>query len=137
MQGLGGNADRKSKEEFEEVLDYKLSWEDLTFSDKAKLFRWWSILTATANMIQMFGALFFIFKSYTGLMFSETLCGLGCMLSWIALVQYLEYSPEYSFISKTLKFALPKVFRTFVGVMPIFFGVSMLGVCLFYTTFKF
>jgi hypothetical protein len=36
-----------------------------------------------------------------------------------------------------MKFALPKVFRTFAGVLPIFIGVAMLGICLFYTTFKF
>lgn len=86
MSGIAGLSTQKSKEEFEEVLDYRLSWEDLTFWDKAKLFRWWSILTVSANLIQMFGALFFILKPYTGLMFSEVLCGLGCMMSWIALV---------------------------------------------------
>lgn len=86
MAGIVGMKEQEVKDEYEEVLEYKLSWEDLTFWDKAKLFRWWSILTVTANIIQMFGALFFIMKSYTGLMFSEVLCGFGCMLSWIALV---------------------------------------------------
>jgi hypothetical protein len=70
----------------EEVLDYKLRWEDLTFADKAKFFKWWSLVTLVDNVIQMFGSLFFIFKSDTGLLFSEVLCGLGCMLCWISLV---------------------------------------------------
>lgn len=36
-----------------------------------------------------------------------------------------------------MKHALPKVFRTFLGVTPMFIGIAMLGVCLFYTTYSF
>lgn len=70
----------------DEEIDYHLNWDDLTFVDKAKLFRTWSIVQLIANIIQIFAALFFIFKNYFGLHISEYLNGFGCMLAWISLI---------------------------------------------------
>lgn len=67
-------------------IDFKINWDDLTFSDKAKLFKYWAIVQFVANIIQIFAALFFILKSYFGLHISEYLCGFGCMLAWISLI---------------------------------------------------
>lgn len=114
-----------------------IKWEDLTFGDKAKLFRYWSIVTLFANIIQIFGALFFLLKIYVDLSISEFLVGFGCMLAWISLIEYLEYSPKHSFISKTLSSALPKVMKTLIGVLPIFIGISLFGLSLFGNVFRF
>ncbi|CDW71109.1 UNKNOWN [Stylonychia lemnae] len=121
----------ESVEKMDEQIDYQFNWDDLTFQDKAKLFKYWSLVTLFANIIQIFAALFFIFKSYFGLHISEYLCGFGCMFSWISLIQYLEYYSEYSFISKTLSVAIPNIFKTIVGVLPLYVGVVLLGCILF------
>eukprot|EP00347_Sterkiella_histriomuscorum_P022333 403330850 len=78
---LGGNQGiEEMLEQMDEDIDYQINWDDMTFADKAKLFKYWSIVQFVANIIQIFAALFFILKSYFGLHISEYLCGFGCVL---------------------------------------------------------
>ena len=69
-----------------EQLDYEVNWEELTWSDKARLFRYWSIFNFFGNIIQIFAALFFLFRGNFGLHISDYLSGLGCMFAYIGLV---------------------------------------------------
>lgn len=59
------------------------------------------------------------------------------MFAWIGLVQYLDYSAKYSFILKTLSFAVPILARTMVGILPIFIGSVLLSISLFSASFRF
>jgi hypothetical protein len=59
------------------------------------------------------------------------------MFAWIGLVQYLDYSAKYSFILKTLSFAVPILARTLVGILPIFIGAVLLSISLFSASFRF
>ncbi len=59
------------------------------------------------------------------------------MFVWIGLVQYLDYSAKYSFILKTLTFAVPILARTMVGILPIFIGAVLLSISLFGASFRF
>jgi hypothetical protein len=59
------------------------------------------------------------------------------MFAWIGLVQYLDYSAKYSFILKTLSFAVPILARTMVGILPIFIGAVLLSISLFSASFRF
>lgn len=38
-------------EKFEDDIDFNLNWEDLTFTDKAKLFKYWSVVSFIGNVI--------------------------------------------------------------------------------------
>lgn len=59
------------------------------------------------------------------------------MFAYIGLVQYLDYSAKYSFILKTLSFAVPVLVRTMVGIMPIFIGAVLLSISLFGASWRF
>lgn len=120
-----------------EGLDYEVNWDNLTWQDKAKLFRYWSIFTFFGNVIQIFAALFFVLRQQFGLHISEYMCGFGCMFAWFGLVQYLDYSPKYSFILKTLTQAVPMFLRTALGILPIYIAVVLLAVCLFSASTRF
>mmetsp|Transcript_5143 Transcript_5143/g.3829 ORF Transcript_5143/g.3829 Transcript_5143/m.3829 type:complete len:156 (+) Transcript_5143:953-1420(+) len=119
------------------AMQYAGTWEDLTFSDKMKLFNYWSIVTLIANIFQIFGALFYMTNLFIPFHYSDYFVGIGCMLAWVTLTQYLEYSAKYSFLQKTLAYALPNVLRTIMGAIPIFVGLTLLGLCIFYQTFRF
>lgn len=121
----------------DEDIDYEVNWDDLTFTDKAKLFKYWSMVQFVANIIQIFAALFFILKNFFGLHYAEYLCGFGCMLAWISLIQYLEYYSRYSFISKTLSKAIPNIMNTIIGVLPLYIGAVLLSTALFTNSQKF
>ena len=120
-----------------EEIDLDLNWEDVTWADKAKLFRYWSVATFIGNLIQIFASTFFMLKGYFGLEISEYLCGFGCMSAYFCLVQYLDYSSRYSFILKTMTYALPIMLRTLVGILPIFIGFVLLATSLFSTAYRF
>lgn len=72
-----------------------------------------------------------------GLHISDYLSGFGCMFAYIGLVQYLDYSAKYSFILKTLSFAVPVLIRTMVGILPIFIGAVLLSISLFGASWRF
>ena len=109
----------------------------MTWSDKARLFRYWSIFNFFGNIIQLFSALFFLARGNFGLYISDYLSGFGCMFAWIGLVQYLDYSAKYSFILKTLSVAVPILAQTLVGILPIFIGAVLLSISLFSASFRF
>lgn len=80
---------KEVKEELQHIneqLDFEVDWDELTWSDKAKLFRYWSIFTFFGNVIQIFAALFFLFRGNFGLHISDYLSGFGCMFAYIGLV---------------------------------------------------
>jgi hypothetical protein len=114
-----------------------VNWEDMKWSDKAKLFRYWSIFNFFGNVVQIFAALFFLFRGNFGLHISDYLSGIGCMFAYIGLVQYLDYSAKYSFILKTLSHAVPVLVRTLVGIIPIFIGAVLLSISLFSSSYRF
>jgi len=109
----------------------------MTLSDKARLFKYWSIFTFLGNIIQIFSALFFLFRGNFGLHISDYLSGFSCMFAFVGLVQYLDYSAKYSFILKTLSFAVPVLLRTLVGIFPIFIGAVLLSISLFSASWRF
>ena len=76
-------------------------------------------------------------KGYFGLHYSEYLCGFGCFFAYASLVQYLDFSPKYSIIFKTLTHAVPIIIRTSVGIIPIFMGAVLLAVSLFSASNRF
>lgn len=63
--------------------------------------------------------------------------GFGCLLTWISLTKYLENSPSYTFINRTMKVSMPVILRAMIGVFPFFMGFAFLGLCLFWESEKF
>lgn len=59
------------------------------------------------------------------------------MFAYIGLVQYLDYSAKYSFILKTLSYAVPILVNTCVGILPIFIGAVLLSISLFPASSRF
>jgi len=59
--------DELSKDQAESLAEktaMKTRWEDLRYSEKAKLFSYWSIVIAISNIFQMTGALMCLVRDY-------------------------------------------------------------------------
>lgn len=120
------------------VEKYKgLSWDELGFSEKAKLFNKWSLVSIIANLFLIAGTILYIVNRFKRILMSETLLGFGCMLTWISFSRYIENATEYSFVNRTMKAALPIVMRTMIGILPFFIGFAFLGLCLFWESSRF
>ena len=59
------------------------------------------------------------------------------MFAYFGIVQYLDYSPKYSFILKTLTHAVPILGRTMIGILPIYIAVVLLSISLFSNSARF
>ncbi|ETO17267.1 hypothetical protein RFI_20065, partial [Reticulomyxa filosa] len=103
-------------------------WKDLSWRDKLEFFNvciigsaWCCryLLFETKSM-NWYPCFFFI--------------GIGCMFSWISMIQYLEQFPHYYFLILTLKTSSPRVLAFVVGVLPIFIGFACFGVAYFATS---
>ena len=65
------------------------NWNDLLFADKLRLFDMWSILSMMANLAQILGCFYSIFRNHLDLSTADSNLGLGCMLAWWTMLRYL------------------------------------------------
>ena len=138
----------------QEQYDLKpmILWEDLTLNDKMKLFSYWQMLSIVQSLLSMFGSLANMLTMYNmyeqndsgnafasgGTDTEELLIGLGCMLTWIGLIRYMETSGDhYSILGKTLSLSMPTVLKTLISVLPVLMGYTFLGIALFWRSNRF
>jgi hypothetical protein len=111
----------------------KEAWENLTCADKLALFNLWNVVSTVGNVC----AIAYTSVSVTTLVDVvadaplRLLIGLSCLMLWLSLVQYLEFSPRYYVMILTLKRAVPRIGRFLVGILPCFVGYALLGLILF------
>ena len=115
----------------------KISWEDLRYSEKAKLFSYWSIIILVSNIFQMIGAVMSLFRDAVPLGSLELFVGIGCFLCWVSVTKYIEHYPKLSFFSRTIYNAGPNIIRHSINMLPFFIGFGMLGLAVFWPTFRF
>jgi mucolipin 2 len=94
------------------------------------------------NFIQIVSAVIAIIDSVSDIdllvfRFEEGLIGLGCMVSWLMMLKYLEYNPNINLMTSTLRLASSNLLMFMLGVLPFFFGFVFLGQCLFWRYDKF
>lgn len=69
-----------------------VTWEGLSFWDKAALFNKWSLFMCVGNLATIFGSLFYILSPYFDLPQVELFIGIGCAINWISVVRYFVLS---------------------------------------------
>ena len=65
------------------------NWDDLLFWDKFRLFDSFSIISMLANLCQIIGCFYSIFRNNLDVQTADTNLGLGCMLAWWTMLRYL------------------------------------------------
>ena len=63
--------------------------------------------------------------------------GLGCAFCWFSSSKFIEHSPHLSFFSRTIHNAGPNIIRHGINMVPFFIGFAMLGMAIFWPTFRF
>lgn len=106
-------------------------------TQKRLAFNSWSIICMAGNIMQVFGSAISLFDTNNIMTSTEILVGFGCMLAFLNLGRYIEYSQNYATIYVTLRNSLPKVMRYLIGVTPIFLGYIFLGLCIFWKSERF
>ena len=111
----------------------KTAWESLNCLDKMAIFNLWNVVSTLGNL----AALGYSVRSVTvavdvSIEFTLRIAiGIACLMLWLSLVQYLEFNPRYYVMVLTLKRAVPRIGAFLVGILPCFFGYSLLGLIVF------
>lgn len=132
-----GELSLKQAEKLAENTAMKTRWEDLRYSEKAKLFSYWSIIILISNILQMTGAVMCLYRDYVGLSSLQLFVGLGTFFCWVSVTKYIEHSPSISFFSRTIQHAGPNIVRHAINMLPFWIGFAMLGLSVFWASFRF
>lgn len=79
----------------------------------------------------------FIYRDIVPLGSLEIFVGIGTFLCWVSITKYIEHSSTISFFSRTIQHAGPNVIRHAINMLPFFIGFGMLGMAIFWPTFRF
>ena len=114
-----------------------VKWKNLSFNEKLKLFNPWCIVIMIGNVFQFIGAFSVLFSHSISLSFNEFVIGFGWFLAWITLLRFFDTDKKYYSAPRAIRAAIPVIFSTLVGIVPIFIGFSFLGMCLFWKSNNF
>lgn len=104
-----------------------LSWTQLSFWEKARLFKAWYIVSLMGDLFLIFGSLMVIFAEEFTLGYSEVFIGLGAFCTWCSITKYLANTEDFYVILRTFKEAIPTIAKVWIGILPIYIGVCFLS----------
>ena len=116
----------------EEYINRKLSWNNLSLSEKMSLINKWAIVALVGNLMTLFGCIFYLLEGVFYLATIEIFLGFGCFCTWCSFTRYFENTKDFNLISRTFAVAIPVLLRTLLGIAPTFLGFTFLGMCLFW-----
>ena len=107
--------------------------EDLSCWQKLKTLKLWVFCATVGNVLNFSFACFCL---GSGLLASDSgpwlvVMGVGVLCAWVSMTQFFESTSSYYVLVTTLSSGIPRVWRFFVGVLPIFFAYATFGVALF------
>jgi hypothetical protein len=97
-----GDISKDQAFDLNEKAKLKISWNNLTYTDKARLFNSWSIIILAGNFFQVVGSVMYMARDFIPLETEVFFIGFGCLLGWISIMKYIEYAPKFSFFSRTV-----------------------------------
>lgn len=142
LSSMTSNDENNPEEPVDNLLEFKKSWEDLSFFDKLKFFDFWFIFSILGNFIQINGSiiaiLFIALQDKLAIFsFHEAIIGFGCMFAWLLMLKYLEYNQNINLMTTTLSKSGSTLLIFLLGVLPFYLAYVFLGQCLFWKTDKF
>jgi hypothetical protein len=112
-------------------------WNKLTLSDKARLFSYWAILNIIGCVLVFVGSVLILANTKEVDQEGEVFLGLGVLLTYITILRYYETIPGYNIVLLTFQRSAKIVAMAVVGIVPLFIGFALLGMCLFWKTKRF
>ena len=113
------------------------NWDDLLFWDKIRLFDVWSLVSILANLLQVIGCWYSIFRDRLDMDDADRILGAGCMLAWWTMLRYLLKTEQYRSMLSSFQKAAPFVFRALISTIPLFVGYAFLGMSIFWESRRF
>ena len=109
----------------------KKKWEMLREKDKKHFISRFNYLQALGNIIQILGAILSLYEGKEVIVTTKYIVGIGAALSYINLMKYLQYYPNFQTIINTLSKSIPYLILYFIGTLPIFLSFVIFAVANF------
>ena len=106
----------------------KLSWNTLSFWEKAKLFKMWYFVSMIGNLCTIFGSVMFLMSDVFEISNSELLIGAGAFCTWSSITKYLRNTQSLNVIMRTFHEAIPMIAKVWLGILPVYIGVCFLTI---------
>ena len=113
------------------------NWSDLLIGDKMRLFDKWSVISMLANLAQIVGCTYSIFRKNLDIETADTALGIGCMLAWFTILKYLLKTQAYKSMLASFIKSAPFVGRALISMIPLFIGYAFLGMAIFWESRRF
>jgi len=97
----------------------------------------WNIICLIGNIIQCVGSAISLINSRFALRYITALKAVGCFFAWISMINYFQFSKNFSFLFSTLFSSLPAAIKYITGLIPIFFGFGLLASSIFSDSYRF
>ena len=110
----------------------KLSWNTLSFWEKAKLFKMWYFVSMIGNLCTIFGSMMFLMSDIFEISNSELLIGAGAFCTWSSITKYLRNTQSLNVIMRTFHEAIPMIAKVWLGILPVYIGVCFLTITVVY-----
>jgi Polycystin cation channel len=116
-------------EEFESIVHYN-NWREVPFKNKLRFFNGWYIWNTITNIFQMISCIILLLIgrlriTEDNIEFVNIVLGFAVFMTWIQIIQYLEFWKSIILMTTTLQATSIKVF--FSMYVPIFIGFTILG----------
>merc|ERR1711871_372933 len=107
-----------------------------------QFFNMWNVITITSNLLQITSSAICIMDmnlngGYVPIQWAVLVVGTTAMVSWVNLVQYLEYDRKYYILITALRLAAPQALRYLLCAFLLFMGYTLFGLCVFSGSEKF
>lgn len=119
------------------LAERNVLWDDLPLSEKAKLVSYWHIVIFVANILQIISGLMTMFIFSFEVKSIYLIIGISCFLTWASFAKYVEYDPEFSFITRSMQLASGTIGKHILFCLPIMIGLAFFGMAIFYQLFRF
>lgn len=90
-----------------------------------------------ANVCQIIGCTYSIFRNNLNIITADKALGLGCMLAWLVTLRYLGKAETYNDMLAAFGKAAPAIGRAIVSSIPLFIAYAFLGMSIFWESRRF
>ena len=109
----------------------KSKWDMIRKKDKKKFFSSINYIQTFGNIIQLVSALLTLYEGDEVIVLTKYVVGISASLSYLTLMKYLWYYPNFQTILTTILKSIPYLIVYFIGTIPIFVSFIIVAIANF------
>jgi len=117
----------------EEMAVLKEALKALSWKDILSVLNVWVISSSIGNIFTLIysSSVVYSLDDISTENYERVFLGISAFFLWFTVLQYVEYYPRYYVLIQMLKTTTPQIAQFLFGVLPLFFGYSLLGMIIF------